>query len=96
MQNIYQVIRRPIVTEKSTEQKEARNLVAFEVDRRATKPEIRAAVEKLFKVKVTDVRTLTAAGKRVRVGRSQGKRSNWKKAFVTLKEGETIALFEGT
>jgi large subunit ribosomal protein L23 len=94
MQNIYQVIRRPIVTEKSTDQKETRNVVAFEVDRRATKPEIRAAVEKLFKVKVADVRTLTAAGKRVRVGRSQGKRSNWKKAFVQLAEGSTIEFFE--
>jgi large subunit ribosomal protein L23 len=94
MRNIYQIIRRPIVTEKSTDQKEARNVIAFEVDRRATKPEIRAAVEKLFKVKVTDVRTLTSAGKRVRVGRSLGKRSNWKKAFVQLAEGSTIEFFE--
>jgi large subunit ribosomal protein L23 len=94
MENIYHVIRRPIVTEKSTDQKEAQNVVAFEVDRRATKPEIRAAVEKLFKVKVAGVRTLTAAGKRVRVGRALGKRSNWKKAFVRLAEGSTIEFFE--
>jgi len=94
MQNIYHVIRRPIVTEKSSDQKEAQNVIAFEVDRRATKPEIRAAVEKLFKVKVAAVRTLTAAGKRVRRGRSLGKRSNWKKAFVQLAEGSTIEFFE--
>lgn len=94
MRNIYQIIRRPIVTEKSTDQKEAQNVIAFEVDRRATKPEIRAAVEKLFKVKVADVRTLTLAGKRVRVGRNPGKRSNWKKAFVQLAEGNTIEFFE--
>ena len=94
MQSVYDVIRRPIVTEKSTDQKEAHNVVAFEVDRRATKPEIRAAVEKLFKVRVSDVRTVTVAGKFVRVGRGFGKRSNWKKAFVTLAEGSTIEFFE--
>jgi large subunit ribosomal protein L23 len=94
MQSVYDVIRRPIVTEKSTDQKEALNVVAFEVDRRATKPEIRAAVEKLFKVRVSDVRTVNVAGKFVRVGRGYGKRSNWKKAFVTLAEGSTIEFFE--
>ncbi len=94
MRSVYKVIRRPIVTEKSTDQKEALNVIAFEVDRRATKPEIKGAVEKLFKVKVDDVRTVTVPGKVVRMGRSQGKRPNWKKAFVTLGEGSTIEFFE--
>jgi large subunit ribosomal protein L23 len=94
MRSVFEVIRRPIVTEKSTDQKEALNVIAFEVDRRATKPEIKFAVEKLFKVKVDDVRTVTVPGKFVRMGRSQGKRPNWKKAFVTLAEGSTIEFFE--
>lgn len=94
MQNVYEVIRRPVVTEKSTDLKESRNVIAFEVDRRATKPEIKAAVEKLFKVKVTRIRTLNVTGKRVTLGRHSGKRPDWKKAFVTLAEGSTIEFFE--
>ncbi len=94
MRDVYEILRRPVVTEKSTDQKDALNVIAFEVDRRASKPEIKAAVEKLFKVKVTDVRTLQVAGKHVRVGRSFGKRPNWKKALVTLAEGSTIEFFE--
>ena len=94
MQNIYEVIRKPVVTEKSTDLKEVRNVIAFEVDKRASKPEIKAAVEKLFKVKVKSVRTLTVAGKVVRLGRNSGKRPNWKKALVTLAEGNTIEFFD--
>ena len=94
MRNVYEILRRPVVTEKSTDQKDALNVIAFKVDRHASKPEIKAAVEKLFKVKVTDVRTLQVAGKYVRVGRSFGKRPNWKKALVTLAEGSTIEFFE--
>jgi large subunit ribosomal protein L23 len=94
MRNIHRVIRRPVVTEKSTDLKEAMNVIAFEVDKRATKPEIKAAVEKLFKVKVKNVKTLNVAGKFVRLGRNFGKRPNWKKAFVTLVEGNTIEFFE--
>jgi large subunit ribosomal protein L23 len=94
MRNIYEVLRRPVVTEKSTDQKEAENVVAFEVDRRASKPEIKAAVEKLFKVKVSDVRTMTMAGKYIRLGRSEGKRPNWKKALVKLAEGSNIEFYE--
>ena len=94
MRSVYEVIRRPIVTEKTTDQKDALNVIAFEVDGRATKTEIKVAVEKLFRVKVDNVRTLTVAGKLVRRGRSQGKQPNWKKAFVTLTEGSAIEFFE--
>jgi large subunit ribosomal protein L23 len=94
MRNIYEILRRPVVTEKSTDQKDTLRVISFEVDRRASKPEIKAAVEKLFKVKVTNVRTLHMAGKYVRVGRNFGKRSNWKKALVTLAEGSSIEFFE--
>ena len=94
MQNLYEVIRRPVVTEKSTDLKETKNVIAFEVNRRASKPEIKAAVEKLFKVKVRSVRTLNIAGKVVSLGRTSGKRPNWKKALVTLVEGSTIEFFE--
>ncbi|MDP3936558.1 MAG: 50S ribosomal protein L23 [Deltaproteobacteria bacterium] len=94
MQNLYEVIRRPVVTEKSTDLKEAGNVIAFEVNRRATKPEIKAAVEKLFKVKVKRVRTINVPGKHVTLGRNRGKRSNWKKALVTLAQGSTIEFFE--
>ncbi len=94
MQNLYEVIRRPVVTEKSTDLKETGNVIAFEVNRRATKPEIKAAVEKLFKVKVKRVRTINVLGKHVTLGRNRGKRSNWKKALVTLAQGSTIEFFE--
>jgi large subunit ribosomal protein L23 len=66
------------------------------VHRDATKIQVKQAVEKLFNVHVLAVRTAVARGKNKRVGRSMGRRPNWKKAFVTLKEGDTIALFEGT
>ena len=91
-----EVIRRPLVTEKTTLQKESIRTLVFEVHRDATKPDIKKAVEKLFNVHVLAVRTAIARGKTKRVGRNIGRRPNWKKAFVTLKEGETIALFEGT
>jgi len=94
MKNLYEVIRRPVVTEKSTDLKEAANVIAFEVDRRASKPEIKAAVEKLFKVKVKRIRTINVIGKQVTLGRNRGKRPNWKKALVTLAQGSTIEFFE--
>jgi large subunit ribosomal protein L23 len=95
MKEPQQIIRRPLITEKSTRQKEAGNQIAFVVDPRANKIEIRQAVEKLFKVKVKAVRTLNLAGKRKRMGRFFGWQSDWKKAIVTLKEGERIEFFEG-
>jgi large subunit ribosomal protein L23 len=92
MKPIHQIIRKPLVTEKSNLMKEAGNVVAFEVAMGSNKVEIKQAVERAFKVKVQDVRTMVVAGKVKRVGRSTGKRSNVKKAYVTLAEG-TIDYF---
>ncbi len=92
--NIYDVIKKPLVTEKSTIEKDSRNIIALEVDRNANKIEIKQAVEKLFKVEVDDVNTVNVAGKVKRVGKHTGKRSNWKKAYVSLKEGSNVDFFE--
>lgn len=95
MKNLYQVIKRPIITEKSTAQA-TQGKYTFEVDKKASKGEIRRAVEELFNVKVLDVKTTNVRGKQVRVGRRRtlSKGSDWKKAVVTLKEGDKIDLFE--
>jgi large subunit ribosomal protein L23 len=95
MNKPHQIIKRPLVTEKSTRLKEAANQIAFVVDPRANKVQIRQAVEKLFKVKVKAVRTMNLVGKRKRMGRFLGWQSDWKKAIVTLQEGERIEFFEG-
>jgi large subunit ribosomal protein L23 len=95
MKASHQIIQRPLITEKSTRQKEAGNQIAFVVDPKAGKIEIRQAVEKLFKVKVLKVRTMNAVGKKKRVGRFVGRKSDWKKAIVTLREGDRIEFFEG-
>ena len=95
MNEPHQIIKRPLVTEKSTRLKEAANQIAFVVDPRANKIQIRQAVEKLFKVKVKAVRTMNLVGKRKRMGRFLGWKSDWKKAIVTLQEGERIEFFEG-
>ena len=95
MKNVYEVIKRPVITEKSTIQKEQSNQVSFEVDRRANKIEIKQAVEKLFKVDVITVNTMTMKGKVKRMGRFTGKRSDWKKAIVTLKQGQSLPFLEG-
>jgi len=84
-----------MITEKSTRQKEEGRQYVFEVDRDANKIEIQIAVERLFKVKVLQVRTCNVLGKMKRLGRRQGKRADWKKAVVTLKEGDRIDFFEG-
>ena len=91
----YDILKRPVITEKSTLIKETANVVVFEVDRKATKSEIRQAVEAVFSVTVEGVRTAIARGKTVRRGRFTGRKSNWKKAYVTLKEGDRIEFFEG-
>lgn len=91
----YDIIKKPMITEKSTIQKESFNQVCFEVDRRANRVEIRNAVEKLFNVKVADVRTLQIKGKVKQRGRIVGKRRDWKKANVKLMPGERIEFFEG-
>ncbi|RLA93076.1 MAG: 50S ribosomal protein L23 [Deltaproteobacteria bacterium] len=95
MKNIYEIIKRPILTEKTTIQKEEANKITFEVDRKANKIEIKQAVEKIFKVKVADVNTMMVRGKVKRVGKFKGKRPDWKKAVVTLKPGEQIPFLEG-
>ena len=95
MKNTQRVIRRPMVTEKSTRQKEESRQYVFEVHRDANKIEIQSAVERLFKVKVLQVRTSNVLGKVKRLGRRYGKRPDWKKAIVTLKEGDRIDFFEG-
>jgi large subunit ribosomal protein L23 len=90
-----QLIRRPLISEKSTKLKEATNTVCFEVDRRANKIEIARAVEKLFGVKVADVRVANRQGKWKRMGRFIGQRKDWKKAYVRLAPGEKLEFFEG-
>ena len=93
--NLHDVIRRPLVTEKSTVGRETANLVTLAVDPRATKYDIQRAVETLFDVKVLSVRTMRTAPKLRRVGKSQGRKPEWKKALVRLAEGQSIEFFEG-
>jgi large subunit ribosomal protein L23 len=90
-----EIVKRPLITEKAERNREAHRQYAFEVYRGATKIQVKQAVEKLFHVHVTSVHTAIVRGKNKRVGRSIGSRPNWKKAVVTLRECETIALFEG-
>jgi large subunit ribosomal protein L23 len=89
------VLIRPLMTEKTMQQKEMLNTVAFRVRPDANKVEIRAAVETVFNVKVTAVRTAAYEGKLKRMGRFQGRRADWKKAVVTLAPGHKIDLVEG-
>ena len=90
---IYDVIRRPLVTEKGVEKKDNERTLCFEVALDANKTQVKSAVEKLFKVKVTEVRTATFDGKLRRRGRFSGYRSTWKKAYVKLKKGEKTPDF---
>ena len=91
----YDVIRGPVVTEKTTLQKELNNQVTLKVDKRANRVEIKNAVEKSFNTKVKQVRTLQVKGKVKQRGRIIGKRKDWKKAIVTLMPGQRIDFFEG-
>ncbi|MDI6615192.1 MAG: 50S ribosomal protein L23 [Syntrophaceae bacterium] len=93
--NIYSIIKKPVVTEKSTIARDEENKYLFEVDRGATKIDIRNAVEKLFKVTVLNVHTVNVSGKKKRVGRVVGRRRSWKKAVVTLAPGSSIEVHEG-
>jgi large subunit ribosomal protein L23 len=93
--NKYDIIKRPVSTEKTTLQKEMLNQVTFEVDRRANRLEIEKRVEEIFKVRVASVRTMQVKGKKKQRGRIIGKRKNWKKAIVKLMPGERIEFFEG-
>lgn len=94
MDRLRRVIRRPLFTEKSTRVQERDNQYAFAVDPEATKREIADAIAKLFEVQVTNVRTQNYRGKVRRMGRFAGRRASWKKAIVTLAEGQTIELYE--
>lgn len=93
--NEYDIILRPIITEKSTLLKDMGNHYIFQVQRNANKIEIKKAVEKLFKVKVLDVHVANMEGKKKRLGRFAGKRSDWKKAIVKLSPKDKITIFEG-
>ena len=93
--NQYDIIKRPIITEKTNIQKEEHNQVSFEVDKNANRVEIARAVEKIFNVRVAKTRTVRVRGKVKRRGRILGKRRDWKKAIVTLMPGEHIDFFEG-
>jgi large subunit ribosomal protein L23 len=95
MREPHEIIFRPLITEKSTQAKEEGNQVAFEVDPGANKVEIRQAVERAFKVHVLKVRTINMPGKKKRMGRFLGRRSDWKKAIVTMAPGDRIEFFEG-
>jgi len=88
------ILKRPLLSEKSTHLTDNLNQVAFEVDQRANKLQIKQAVEKRFNVKVTQVRTMHFLGKLKRTGRYEGRRSSWKKAIVTLAQGQKIEFFE--
>jgi len=108
MRSAQSIIKRPLLTEKSARLRETGGAasapaegesysqkVVFEVARDANKMEVRSAVESLFKVSVTHVRTIVVRGKEKRIGRFAGRRPSWKKAFVTLKPGDNIEFFEG-
>jgi large subunit ribosomal protein L23 len=90
---IHEVIRRPLVTEKGVAKKETERTLCFEVAPNANKVQVKQAVEKLFKVKVAEVRTSLVEGKMRRRGRFSGYRPDWKKAYVKLKEGEKVPDF---
>lgn len=95
MPDRYKTVVRPVVTEKSSAQYAALREYTFMTDTHATKRDIKAAIEELFGVKVTDVRTLVQPAKQRTRGRSVGRRPKWKKAFVRLAEGDEIEIFEG-
>ena len=94
MRSVYDIVTSPLITEKGTMVSELGNQVLFRVRRDANKDEIRRAVEALFKVKVEKVRTVNLLGKTRRVGKNVGRRPDWKKAYVTLAEGQRIDFFE--
>jgi large subunit ribosomal protein L23 len=93
--DLYDIVRLPRITEKGTRLKEQSNVLTFEVRTDANKVQVRKAIEGIFKVKVVDVTTVSIPGKRKRMGTREGRRSDWKKAYVTLKPGEKIDIFEG-
>ncbi|MBF0329774.1 MAG: 50S ribosomal protein L23 [Nitrospirae bacterium] len=95
MMNIYEVVKKPLFTEKGMEIKERENKILVEVNLNSNKHEIKKAVEEIFKVKVDKVATIILPGKLKRLGRSAGRRPDKKKAIITLKQGEKLDLVEG-
>ena len=95
MPTLHRTIVRPLITEQTSAAYQARGEYTFEVHPDASKPQIRSAIEQLFGVKVTGVWTSNVRGKEKRMGKTVGHRPNWKKAIVTLREGDTIEIFEG-
>ncbi len=93
--NVHDIIEKPIVTEKSSIAREEANIATFRVNPDATKHEIARAVEELFDVQVSRVRTMQQQGKKKRVGKKMGRKPAWKKAIVELAEGQSIEFFEG-
>jgi large subunit ribosomal protein L23 len=93
--NIHDVIRKPLVTEKTSIAREEQNIATFAVDPNANKHDIQRAIEQLFDVKVVSVRTMRQPRKKRRVGLKIGQRAEWKKAIVELAEGQSIEFFEG-
>jgi len=93
--NPYDIIKRPLITEKTSIQKENYNQITFEVDRKANRVEIKRAIENIFNVNVAAVKTIQIKGKTKQRGRIVGKRRDWKKAIVKLMPGERIDFFEG-
>jgi large subunit ribosomal protein L23 len=93
--HVYQVLKRPVLTEKSNYQADALHRYTFEVDRRANKHQVREAVEHIFDVTVVDVNMMTVRGKQRRLGRYSGRTPDWKKAIVTVAPGQSIRFFEG-
>lgn len=95
MTSEYDIIVHPLLSEKQMVMHETENKVVFKVNKKANKIEIKNAVEKIFDVEVAYVRTMNCKGKRKRLGKYEGKRPDWKKAIVKLKEGSKIELLEG-
>jgi len=93
--DFYQIVKKPLITEKGTKQKDQFNQIAFEVDRSANKILVKDAVESIFKVKVLSVSMMNVKGKERRLGRNVGKKADWKKAIVRLAPGENIEFFKG-
>ncbi len=95
MKDLYKVIKKPLITEKTDIQKGENNQLTFEVSRDANKIEVKEAVEKLLKVKVVNVNTICVRGKPKRLGKNVGRKRDWKKAVVTLRPGDHVEFFEG-
>ncbi|MBF0560339.1 MAG: 50S ribosomal protein L23 [Nitrospirae bacterium] len=95
MKRIYDVIKKPLFNEKGMDMKERENKILIEIDPRANKHEVKQAVEEIFKVKVEKVATINVGGKLKRYGKSIGRRSDRKKAIITLKQGEKLDFIEG-